>query len=84
MQTPWSDRVRPDVGTHKIITSDKRDPSCSPCTATSARTCPGPELNLSGYFSYGVDHSQNARAAPARRPVRQLDDNVYAFGLLAD
>lgn len=47
----------------------------------------GQELNLSGYFSYGnVDHTARTHVGGARQtPGRaSWDDNVYAFGLLAD
>lgn len=49
----------------------------------------GQELNLSGYFSYGsVDHTARTHVGGSRqtrRPGRaSWDDNVYAFGLLAN
>ena len=47
----------------------------------------GQELNLSGYFSYGsVDHTARTHVGGSRQtPGRaSWDDNVYAFGLLAD
>ena len=47
----------------------------------------GQELNLSGYFSYGsVDHTARTHVGGSRQtPGRaRWDDNVYAFGLLAD
>lgn len=47
----------------------------------------GHELNLSGYFSYGsVDHTARTHVGGSQQtPGRaRWDDNVYAFGLLAD
>lgn len=47
----------------------------------------GHELNLSGYFSYGsVDHTARTHVGSSQQtPGRaRWDDNVYAFGLLAD
>ncbi|KAA3189772.1 autotransporter domain-containing protein [Akkermansia sp. BIOML-A52] len=47
----------------------------------------GHELNLSGYFSYGsIDHAARTHVGGSRQtPGRaRWDDNVYAFGLLAD
>ncbi len=47
----------------------------------------GQELNLSGYFSYGsVDHTARTHVGGSRQtPGRaKWDDDVYAFGLLAD
>lgn len=47
----------------------------------------GHELNLSGYFSYGsVDHTARTHVGGSRQtPGRaSWDDNVYAFGLLAN